>query len=241
MSARISSATVLATLLAAPLAFAADPPQGNKPAAPEWAVEGQWMDTCSCALPCPCWKSEKPTFGKGCEEMYYFHVAKGHYGAVKLDGVDVIAVALSPDGKSMDQATADKDYKVANLYISKALAPDVSKAVETLFTEFTLIPLESGKKHAVKRVELNAKMSDSGARITIPKILEADIKKTKKPYGQDTAATGFLGAGVEGVQERYDFSDDGFAWKLTKHNATFAPFSWSSERAAAAAAAAPKK
>ncbi|HEX8954591.1 MAG TPA: DUF1326 domain-containing protein [Polyangia bacterium] len=229
-----------ASLLAAPLALA-DAPQTTRPAAPEWAVEGQWMDTCSCTMPCPCWKSEKPTFGKDCQEMYYFHVDKGHYGAVKLDGVDVVAVALSPAGKTMDQATADKDYKVANMYLSKALAPDVAKAAEALFTEFTLIPLESGKKHAVKHVELKAKIGAEGARITIPKILELDVKKTAKPYGQDTSVTGFFGKGVEGVQERYDFSDDGFAWKLTKHNATFAPFSWSSKQAAAAAAAAAAK
>lgn len=244
MSARTHAPTLFAILIAAPLAFA-DAPKTTKPASPEWAVQGQWLDTCSCALPCPCWKSEKPTMGKDCEEMYVFHVDKGHYGAVKLDGVDLVAVALSPGGKSMDKAVADKDMPVANLYLSKSLAPDVAKATEALFAEFAMIPLESGKKHAVKHVDLKAKIDAEGARITIPKILDADIRRTKKAYAQDTTVTGFLGPGVEGVQVRYDFSDDGFAWKLTKHNATFAPFSWSSQKAAAAAAAAatpaPKK
>ena len=124
MQRRILASSVLASVLAAPLAFA-DAPKSAKPAAPEWAVDGQWVDTCSCALPCPCWKSEKPTMGKDCEEMYLFHVDKGHYGAVKLDGVDVVAVALSPGGKSMDKAMADKDLPVANLYLSKALTPEV--------------------------------------------------------------------------------------------------------------------
>ncbi|MGZ3442213.1 MAG: hypothetical protein ACXVDD_21990, partial [Polyangia bacterium] len=63
MSSRLAPATVLLSLFAAPLAFADAP----KSAATEWEIEGQWMDTCSCTLPCPCWKSEKPTFGKGCE------------------------------------------------------------------------------------------------------------------------------------------------------------------------------
>ncbi|MGZ3441940.1 MAG: hypothetical protein ACXVDD_20610, partial [Polyangia bacterium] len=137
----------------------------------------------------------------------------------------------------------DKDNKLVNLYLAKTLAADVAAAAEKLFTEFTLVPLESGKKHGVKHVELKAKMSAEGARVTIPKILELDVKRTTRPYAQDTAVTGFLGKGVEGEQKRYDFSDDGFAWKLSKHNATFAPFSWSSQKAAAAAAAAaaPKK
>lgn len=225
--------TLLAALVAATPALAAD----KTAAAPDWEIAGQWMDTCSCTLPCPCWKAEKPTMGKACHEMYYFHIDKGHYGKVKLDGVDVVEVALSPDGKSMDQAAGDKDYQLVNLYLPKALAPEVLDAAQKLFTEFTMVPLDAGKKHAVKKVEMKASLTPAGARVTIPKVLDVDVKRTAKPYAQDTKVVGFLGAGVTGEQRKYDFSDDGVSWKLKNRNATFAPFSWSATQQAAAMAA----
>jgi hypothetical protein len=233
--------SLVASLLLAwsSLAFA------DKPA--DWAVEGQWLDTCNCANPCPCWKSEKPTL-KNCQDLYYFHVDKGHVGAVKLDGVDVIGVALSPDDKVIDKAVADKDIVFANIYISKTLPAATAAAVEKLFTtDMAIVPPESAKNHALKKVAMKATLDDAGARVSIPKVLELDVKKTKKPYAQDTKVIPWSSASVDGVQTRFDFSDDGRSWKLKQRNASFASFSWSSQKAeaaakaAAAAAAQPKK
>jgi hypothetical protein len=36
---------------------------------PEWSVEGEWTDTCSCQIPCPCWIKGMPTLGH-CSEMF---------------------------------------------------------------------------------------------------------------------------------------------------------------------------
>jgi hypothetical protein len=209
---------------------------------PDWSVAGTWLDTCNCASPCPCWKSEKPTL-KDCRDLFYFHVDKGHWGKTSLDGVDLVAVAMTPPGKSTDQATADKDWVFANFYVSQKLAPDVTAAMQQLFLQhLSLVPPDAAKKHAWKPVDMKASLTAAGARVSIPKILELDVKKTAKPYGTDTSAIApFSSKSVKGEQTRYDFSDDGQSWKLKGANASFATFDWSAKKEAAAAAAAAQK
>jgi hypothetical protein len=209
----------------------------------DWSVEGQWLDTCNCAMPCPCWKGEKPT-QKSCGDLTYFHVTKGHYGDTKLDGLDVVGVVTTPEGKSMMESTGDKSNVLINMYLPKSLPAPVAKAAEEIFGgHVVMFPMDTAKKHAVKHVAMTASMTDAGAKINIPKVLDVDVKKTKKPYAQDTKVAPFSGDSVEGVQDRYDFSDDGQTWKQKAHNASFAPFNWSSakEKAAADAEAAAKK
>lgn len=230
-------------LAALPLLVTAAVARADAPAAPDWSAQGTWMDTCNCANPCPCWKSEKPTL-KDCRDLFYFHIDKGHVGKVALDGVDLVAVAMTPPGKSTDEATKDKNWVFANFYVSKALAPEVAAAAKQLFLEhLTMVPEDAAKKHAWKSVEMKASMTDKGAKVSIPKVLELDVAKSSKPYAFDTTIAPFSGKSVSGEQKRYDFSDDGQKWKLKGNNASFAAFDWSAhkEAEAAKAAAQPKK
>ncbi len=87
---------------------------------PAWSVEGQWADACNCQAPCPCWKREVPTAGD-CGDLFYFHIEKGHYGELKLDGLDVVQVFKTAGGKTMAQSRKDKDVAIANTYMSKDL------------------------------------------------------------------------------------------------------------------------
>jgi hypothetical protein len=214
--------------------------RAEAPAGPDWAVTGSWVDTCNCSNPCPCWKSEKPTL-KDCRDLFYFHVDKGHYGKVSLDGVDLVAVAMTPPGKSTEEASKDKDWVFANFYVSKALAPDVDDAMQKLFLQhLTLVTPDQAKKHAWKKVDMKASLTGKGAKVSIPKVLELDVEKTDKPFGVDTSVAPFSSKSVSGEQKRYDFSDDGQTWKLKGRNASLATFDWSSQKEAAAAAAAQK-
>jgi hypothetical protein len=212
-------------------------------AATEWAVQGEWLDTCSCSIPCPCWKAENPT-QKGCDDLLYFHVAKGHYGKVSLDGVDVIQVQLSAQGKTMMQSSTDGDFDLDNLYLSKKLSADQVSAVEAIFPDYlSNVPPTGAKKHAFKTVDLDASMGAKGATASIKGVLELEVgramtKGKPTPYPADMTVAPFTSAGFVGTQVTYTFTDDGFSWKLKGANASFAPFSWSSAQQAKAEAAA---
>ena len=58
---------------------------------PQWQVEGDWFDTCNCTVPCPCTFAQAPTSGE-CEGILAWHIRKGQYGGVSLDGLSVIAL-----------------------------------------------------------------------------------------------------------------------------------------------------
>ena len=59
---------------------------------PEWRVVGDWFDICSCDIPCPCEFAQAPT-NNACEGMLAWHVREGHYGDVRLDGLNLLALA----------------------------------------------------------------------------------------------------------------------------------------------------
>jgi hypothetical protein len=58
---------------------------------PGWKLQGDWFDTCNCEIQCPCMFGEAPTSGR-CEGILTWHIRRGHYGDVRLDGFTVMAV-----------------------------------------------------------------------------------------------------------------------------------------------------
>lgn len=58
---------------------------------PEWHLAGDWFDICSCNIPCPCEFAQAPT-NNACAGMLAWHVREGHYGDVRLDGLNLLAL-----------------------------------------------------------------------------------------------------------------------------------------------------
>jgi hypothetical protein len=59
---------------------------------PQWQVNGDWFDVCSCNIPCPCTFAQPPT-NNVCDGILAWHIRKGRYGDVVLDGLNVLAVS----------------------------------------------------------------------------------------------------------------------------------------------------
>lgn len=60
-------------------------------AVPEWRLEGEWFDVCTCDLPCPCEFAQSPT-NDACFGVLAFHVNDGRYGDVALEDLNVLAL-----------------------------------------------------------------------------------------------------------------------------------------------------
>ena len=203
----------------------------------EWSVEGQWVETCNCAIPCPCWQATptKPTHSD-CGDMLFFHVAKGHYGATKLDGIDVVQMAVSAGGKTMDQSAQDQDFQVNTLYLSTGLPPEVAAAAEQVFGRMTFMPLSICKSHAVHHVSMQVALKDDSLSINIPKILDVQIVREKDakgkpvPFPYDIQVIPFLGPGSQGKSTHYEYHDAGQSWVHSGTNGTWAGFSFSSKQ-----------
>ncbi len=59
---------------------------------PQWHVVGDWFDVCSCDIPCPCEFAKAPT-NNHCEGVLAWRIREGHFGDVRLDGLNVLALA----------------------------------------------------------------------------------------------------------------------------------------------------
>ena len=59
---------------------------------PSWHVIGDWFDNCSCAVACPCTFGQPPDNGF-CESVLFWHIERGHYGDVSLDGLSFVRVS----------------------------------------------------------------------------------------------------------------------------------------------------
>lgn len=61
-------------------------------AIPKWSLSGDWFDVCKCNIPCPCAFAQTPSYGD-CDGVLAYHIKKGLYGDVSLDGLNVLALA----------------------------------------------------------------------------------------------------------------------------------------------------
>ena len=84
-----------------------------------WQISGEYMETCNCALLCPCISSNltaRPTDGE-CKVAIGMRVDRGAKDGVKLDGVSFVVMMQSPGvmaegnitvGLIIDQAASDQ-------------------------------------------------------------------------------------------------------------------------------------
>ena len=55
----------------------------------KWALKGDLAESCCCQAVCPCIVHSDPTLGH-CEGSSLFQIKKGHYGDVKVDGINAV-------------------------------------------------------------------------------------------------------------------------------------------------------
>lgn len=55
---------------------------------PSWKMKGQYIKNCSCLATCPCDTIGVPAPNEFCEGMAGMHIVEGHFGDVRLDGLN---------------------------------------------------------------------------------------------------------------------------------------------------------
>jgi len=56
-----------------------------------WEVSGLYFEACNCDSVCPCYSAQAPTYGF-CEGNCAWHIQRGRYGDLALDGLNVLMV-----------------------------------------------------------------------------------------------------------------------------------------------------
>ncbi|WP_126962300.1 DUF1326 domain-containing protein, partial [Xanthomonas arboricola] len=60
-----------------------------------WQLEGSYFETCNCEAACPCVFTSPPSEGD-CTVLVAWHIERGQYGDVSLDGLNAALAVHAP-------------------------------------------------------------------------------------------------------------------------------------------------
>ena len=149
-----------------------------------WEIHAIVVANCNCAYGCPCQFNALPTYGT-CEAADGFHIEKGFYGEVSLDGLSAGMLAKWPgpihegNGERLniidDQATAEQRNA-----LEKIISGEDSEELATIFwvvNAMTTIRHETLYLPVNIEVDIEARMG----RVVVDGVFELNVEPIKNP------------------------------------------------------------
>ncbi len=214
-----------------------------------WEIEGVMSDACQCSVFCSCEFNDKPTMGH-CDDAATLHIRKGHYGAVRLDGLRVTVVTQSPQGERVVDAVGHLNF--AHIYVPKeagdAEAGALSQIVRRAMGVFVNGAAMISEHEEVQRVSMEATAGATRHRIRIPGILDLDIEAMMGGDGKTPivianhpfAALGF-GDPIVSRSRTYTYKHGNLDWNYGGRSASIRTFKLAGEIKTASAQPAAQK
>lgn len=172
------------------------------PSIEDFDLEGIAIFQCQCvAHACPCQKNGAPTHGT-CEAADFVHVRTGHYGKIRLDGLNAVTI-----GNLVDQR---QDRIYATVYIDQK-ATAAQRQAFTSIEQFLNDAYETSRLKGLHARFVPLAFHESAEKtmysITIPGILDAETilrrDASGKPVSTETAMDGW--ANVEHYADNIKF------------------------------------
>jgi hypothetical protein len=201
-----------------------------------WRLSGDYFENCNCDVVCPCLVSTappltaRPTQGV-CDVALVFHIDKGSYGQVSLDGLNVAVIGHAPG------AMADGNWTLGT-YIDERADDEQAAALGAIFGGAEGGPMAAfaplvGKHLGVKKVAIKYAINGKTRAAEIPGIMHMAVEPlgTMHPSGEIWGAMGHpvapdklaFAVGTRGST----FADHGMRWDNSGKNGHYAPISWS--------------
>jgi hypothetical protein len=199
--------------------------------AESWKVSGTYFEACNCAAACPCVFLSAPTEGD-CTVVIAWHIDKGNFGKVPLDGLNAALMAHSP-GHMMQSK-----WKVA-LYLDGRASAEQQKAMGGIFSGqagghlAALGPL-IGEVLGVKPVAIEYSENGKQRSLRIPKIAEIEIEALQGQGGALVTVSNHPFTPVPGrpavvsTSKRMKYSDHGMSLDISGKNGFYSPFAYQS-------------
>ncbi|TPI32292.1 DUF1326 domain-containing protein [Mesorhizobium sp. B3-1-9] len=204
-----------------------------------WQLSGSYFENCSCDVVCPCLLStqaqltSKPTKGV-CDVALVFHIDKGSFGDVRLDGLNVAMVAHTPG------PMADGNWTAA-AYIDERADDRQTEALGAIFTGAAGGPMAAfapmiSTNLGAKKAPIKYQVDGKKRSVEVAGVMQLAVEPlpTMREGGEMWAATGHpvnpdwlgLAMGAEGNT----FRDHGMSWDNSRRNAHYAPINWSGQQ-----------
>ena len=207
--------------------------------ATRWHVKGDWFDVCRCNVPCPCTFAQSPTYDE-CNGILAWHITEGHYGDVKLDGLNVVGV-----GSFTGNLWAGETKAAMGMFMDQRATPQQLDAMSKIFggqvggfpaefakligemrgMESAPIEFEVAKDLSHWRVEVKGKgVKGEAEALTGPMTPPGKRVQTLNAPGSETGPGMVATWGRALVDKVKAF---GFSWDWPGRSSKHIPFDWS--------------
>jgi len=203
-----------------------------------WHIVGDWFDTCNCSIPCPCTFAQPPTTDN-CEGILAWHIRKGNYGDVSLDGLSVMAVGAFTgnlwEGKTkasmamfIDEQADEQQRDALQLIFGGRVggwpAAFAKFIGEVRGMEFARINFHVDDDLASWRAEIPGKLTSSAEALGGPTTPPGKRVQVHNAGGSETGPGGVATYG-KATADRADAF--GFKWDRTGRSSKHIGFDWS--------------
>lgn len=193
----------------------------------KWKISGTYFEACNCTIACPCVFTSAPTDGN-CKLLVGWHIDKGAFGKVTLDGFNVAMAAFSP-GHMMqtkwqvalyldDKASDAQKNALAQIFggqvggVPGVLASFIGQVLGV--SSKKLVYQANGRKRSleiegVAMSEIEAIEGQGGAEVTLNNV----------PF---SAVPGY--PAVQSKSKRVSYQDHGLSWEISGKNGFYSPF-----------------
>jgi len=204
---------------------------------PSWTIDGEYFENCSCTVVCPCIFSAQPPFASmptegACEVTFAFHLDRGAFGDIALDGLNTVLIARTPG------PMGEGNWSVA-LYVDERADESQQTALQAIFsgaaggTLGMFAPLV-GELLGAKAAPIRYHAEGKRRSVEIPDIMTVAVHPIASAMGEDKEmvavnAHPFAPDGVVmAVGEAGNtWSDYGLRWDNSGKNGHYAPIHWS--------------
>ncbi len=193
----------------------------------KWSLSGTYFETCNCDVACPCVFLSPPTQGD-CAVVVGWHVDKGKYGDVALDGLNVALAVHSPGNM------ATTKWKVA-LYFDNKASEAQKNALMQIFTgqaggHPAVLVSFVGEVLGVKSAGIDYRAEGKRRSLKIANIVDAEIEAISGAGGADVTISGHplcIAPGYAATvakSKKLSYSDYGLKWEISERNGFFSSF-----------------
>jgi hypothetical protein len=208
------------------------------PAGAHWQLSGDYFENCNCTVVCPCLFSPAPPLtaqpSQGvCDVALAFHIDRGTYGEVALDGLNLALIAHTPG------QMANGNWVIA-VYIDERANDRQAEALGAIFGGAEGGPMANfapliGTNLGIKKVPITYRITGKTRSTEIPGIMHMSAEPLPSMHqsGETWVAGGHpvapdklaLAVGTAGST----FADHGMRWDNSGKNGHYAPISWSNQ------------
>lgn len=196
----------------------------------QWNLSGTYFETCNCEAACPCVFASPPTQGD-CTALVAWHVKKGTFGEVTLDGLNVALLVHAPGNM------AETKWKVA-AYVDDKASEAQKNGLLTIFSgqaggHPAMLASFIGEFLGAKSVPMKYKGNGKSRSLEIPGIADAEIEVVEGQGGNPITIDNHPICIAPGEpltvarSKHFRLSDYGYDWKLSGRNGFISNFAYS--------------